>query len=230
MRIPLWKKWLSYLVPITLEEAASEQNPELSVILDRGRLQLLSGDAIYSWDDLYRNFLLAFEKLQIKERNIDQVLVLGLGLGSVPFILEKVFDCRFHYTAVEWDEVVSLLASKYTLSRLESPLDIVTADARVFVEVTEAQYDMVVVDIFEDELTPPPFETAEFLHDCGLLLRPGGLLLFNRLHGGNPAVRVLTERFFEQTFRKAFTGAWYIDTGGNWILCYQKEATPTEAA
>ncbi|MCB0574813.1 MAG: hypothetical protein KDC61_09635, partial [Saprospiraceae bacterium] len=94
MRIPLWKKWLSYLVPMTLEEAASEQNPELSVILDRGRLQLLSGDAIYSWDDLYRNFLLAFEKLQIKERNIDQVLVLGLGLGSVPFILEKVFDCR----------------------------------------------------------------------------------------------------------------------------------------
>lgn len=63
------------MVPLTLEEAGSQQNPELAVMLDRGRLQLLSGDAIYSWDDLYKNFLVAFNELKIAERPVEQVLL-----------------------------------------------------------------------------------------------------------------------------------------------------------
>lgn len=209
-------------MPLTLEETGSEQNPELSVVLDRGRLQLLSGDAIYSWDDLYKNFLVAFDQLDIGERPVKDVLVLGLGLGSVPYMLEKVFRCQYRYVAVEWDETIAELASKYTLSRLSSPIEIVIADAEVFVQVTEEQFDMVVADIFEDDLTPPQFETADFLRDCDELLRPGGLLLFNRLHGGSQAVRSITERFFERDFKNVFPAARAIDTGGNWILCHEK--------
>jgi spermidine synthase len=223
MHIPRWKKLLSHIVPLTLEETGSEQNPELTVALARGRLQLLSGDAIYSWDDLYKNFLLAFDQLKIEERPIQDVLILGLGLGSVPYMLEKVFHRNYRYTAVEWDEIVSELAAKYTLSRLSSPMDIVTADAEIFVQVTEEQYDMVVVDIFEDDLTPPQFETEEFLRGCDELLRPGGLLLFNRLHGGDASIRIITERFFERDFKAVFPEAWAIDTSGNWILCHQKQ-------
>lgn len=222
MKIPRWKKLLSHVVPLTLEETGSEQNPELTVSLDRGRLQLLSGDAIYSWDDLYKNFLIAFDRLKMDDRTIEDVLVLGLGLGSVPYMLEKVYHCKYCYTAVEWDETVAELAAKYTLSRLSSPIDVVIADAEVFVQVTEEQYDMIVVDIFEDDLTPPQFETEDFLLDCDDLLRPGGLLLFNRLHGGSAAIRTITERFFERDFKAVFPEAWAIDTGGNWILCYQK--------
>lgn len=214
---------LSHLVPLTIEETGSEQNPELSVVLDKGRLQLLSGDAIYSWDDLYKNFLVAFDRLRIDERGVEDVLVLGLGLGSIPYMLEKIFHRSYRYTAVEWDEIVSELAAKYTLSRLSSPVTVITADAEVFVQVSEERYDLVIVDIFEDELTPPQFETPAFLSGCRALLRPGGLLLFNRLHGGNAAVRSVTERFFERNFKDIFPEAWAIDTGGNWILCYEKQ-------
>lgn len=219
MHIPRWKKWLSHLMPLTLEEATSEQNPALSVVLSRGRLQLLSGDAIYSWDDLYKNFLLAFDQLKIDERKVDDVLLLGLGLGSVPFMLETVFHRRYRYTAIEWDESVADLAARYTLARLQSPVEIVTADAEIFVQVTEEQYDMLIVDIFEDEITPPQFCTEEFLEACSRLLRPGGLLLFNRLHGEDKSVRQVTERFFERRFKSVFPEAWAIDTKGNWILC-----------
>lgn len=36
MHIPLWKKWVSHFVPLTLETASSDKNPELAVVLDRG--------------------------------------------------------------------------------------------------------------------------------------------------------------------------------------------------
>jgi SAM-dependent methyltransferase len=219
MKIPRWKKWLSHLTPITLEVAASDQNPELRVALSRGRVQLLSGEAIYSWDDLYKNFLIAFDELQIDEREIKDVLLLGMGLGSVPYMLEKVFRRTYHFTAIEWDETVAELAYKYTLSRLESPVELVTADAEVFVELCEDQYDMLIIDIFEDEITPPQFCSVDFLENCKKLLRPGGILLFNRLHGEDEAIRSVTERFFVQTFKKVFQEGWFIDTKGNWILC-----------
>ncbi len=207
------------MTPLTLEEAASHQNPELAVVLSKGRLQLLSGGAIYSWDDLYRNFLIAFDKLEIDERNVSDVLVLGLGLGSVPFMLEKVFRRNYHYTVVEWDETICELAARYTFSRMDSSVDIITADAEIFVEITEETYDMIVVDIFEDDITPPQFTTPDFLESCKELLRPGGLLLFNRLHGDDPNIRRSTERFFERSFKKVFPDAVYFDTDGNWVLC-----------
>ncbi|HNM24705.1 MAG TPA: fused MFS/spermidine synthase [Saprospiraceae bacterium] len=221
MKIPFWKKWLSYLQPQVLEMTGSEQNPELTVLLYRGRLQLLSGNAVYSWDDLYRNFNRAFARLDLEQRPYEDVLLLGLGLGSVPFILEKVYGRHYRYTAVEWDETVAELATRYTFSRLDSPVEIVVADAAIFTEVNEDQYDMLIVDIFEDDLTPPQFLTREFLECCDERLRHGGVLLFNCLYNRSHE-RSATKRFFEHTFKAVFPGAEAFDTDGNWVLCYTK--------
>lgn len=205
------------MVPLTLETASSDLNPELAVVLDRGRLQLLSGNAIYSWDDLYHNFTIAFGSLEIENEPFEDALVLGFGLGSVPFILEKIYSRKYHYTAVEWDEMVAALASKYTLSRLSSPVEIITADAAVFVEVSGAEFDLIAIDIFEDDETPAQFESEGFLQACSQRLRPGGLLLYNRLYNSLQNQRK-TSRFYENTFLKVFPEAWKIDTGGNWVL------------
>lgn len=220
MEIPIWKKWLSYFKPQLLDSSSSELNPDLEVWLDRGRLQLISGVAIYSWDDLYRNFADAFTHLRIGERQISEVLLLGLGLGSVPFLLEKKHSVQANITAIELDEAVVDLAGKYALPRLKSYVEVVVADAEVFVAICEEQYDLVVMDIFEDEITPPQFETREFLEHCERLLMPGGLLLFNRMYN-SAADRVATERYFK-TFTSVFPTGGKIDTRGNWILFYEK--------
>jgi predicted membrane-bound spermidine synthase len=221
LKIPIWKRWWSYVRPVVLEETGSDKNPELTVLLDQGRLQLLSGDAVYSWDDLYRNFFMAFAQLEIDKRDIEEVLVLGLGLGSVPYMLEMNFRQYYQYTAVEWDETVAELAEKYSLSRLESPVQVIVGDAYTFVAVSEEQHDMIVVDIFEGELTPEQFETTEFLELCDDLLRPGGILLFNRLYGGN-VDKDIARRYYEETFKTVFPEGQYVDTGGNWVLYYEK--------
>ncbi|MFN4079352.1 MAG: spermidine synthase [Saprospiraceae bacterium] len=215
--IPFWKKWLSWLAPLTLESGSSVLNPELSVILSKGRLQLISGNAIYSWDDLYHNFTRLFESLDMRSRPRADVLLLGLGLGSVPYILEKKYGRRYAYTIVELDEMVADMASRYALDRLDSPVEIVVADALTFVEVCQQRFDMVIMDVFEDEMTPPQFETDAFLDDCIDLLRPGGILIYNRLANSEQQKRE-TNRFFERKFKRAAPEAAYLDTGGNWML------------
>ena len=219
MEVSRWKKWLSYISPIQLEATTSAYNPELTVMLDRGRLQLLSGNAIYSWDDLYHNFTRAFAHLEPENYPYKDVLLLGLGLGSIPYILEKVHHCKYHYTAIEWDEAVSELADRYTFSRLKSSVEIVTADASVFVEICEETFDMVIIDLFEDNKTPEVFETPYFLDDCLRLLNPGGMLLVNRL-SRTKADAVQSERYFEDVFKAALPDAYCIDTEGNYILCW----------
>lgn len=190
-------------------------------MLNRGRFQLLSGNAVYSWDDLYRNFSYAFGQINLAQRNYHDVLILGLGLGSVPFILERTYKRDYRYVAVEWDETVAELAYRYTLSRLKSPVEVITADAEMFVQICEEQFDLIIVDIFEDDLVPPQFEDPDFLRDCDELLLPGGMLLFNRLHGEHKDI-VSAERFYNHTFTKVFPNARYIDTQGNWIMVYEK--------
>lgn len=221
--VPMWKRWLSHVAPLTIEETGSEYNPELTVRLDKGRIQLLSGNAIYSWEDLYHNFARALETVDPVKRNPKKILLLGLGLGSVPYLLEKTYGLRCHYVSVDWDEAVAELAEKYTLSQLSSTTEVVIADATVFVAVCEETFDWIVVDIFEDNTTPESVEDEDFLSDCRALLRPGGLLLFNRLYHSDRD-KILTERFYEEKFKKTFPEGWKIDTKGNWILCFEQPA------
>ena len=221
MHIPIWKKWLSYLTTITLEEASSEVNPSLAVTLDKGRFQLLSNSAIYSWDDLYENFMTAFQTIDFQRFRPQEVLVLGLGLGSIPFMLEKKFGQKPHFTCVELDEVVAEWALKYTFSRMKSSVEIITTDAAIFVEVCEERYDLIIIDIFVDDVVPTAFEQAEFLHECQRLLAADGLLMYNRLFQ-KERERNLTERFYDHTFKSVFPEALVLETAGNWVLVNRK--------
>ena len=63
MKQPLWKRLLSHLFEIHIESTSSEYNPHLYVSLRKGRYQLSTANAIYSFEDLYYNFLMLLQKL-----------------------------------------------------------------------------------------------------------------------------------------------------------------------
>jgi spermidine synthase len=215
--VPSWKIWLSHLWPVVLHRCGSAHNPVLTVRLTKGRLQLLSGTAVYSWDDLYHNFLMAFMHLHADEQPWERVLVLGLGLGSVPYLLEKIFGCRCQYTAVEIDPTVADLARRYALPRMQSPITIAVADATAFVAQCTETYDLIAVDIFNDQLVPATVETEAFLLDCRRLLSPGGILMYNRLYD-TPEHRERTDSFFERAFRTVFPQGSALDVRYNRML------------
>ncbi len=222
MTAPRWKIWLSYLMELHVESVESEHNPHLYVSLKQGRYQLSTANAVYSFADLYSNFARAFELVDLDRLPGREVLVLGLGLGSIPYMLEKTFRRDYHYTAVELDEAVLYLASRYSLPQLRSGIELRQADALAFVEQGSACYDLICMDVFLDDYIPEPFEGQPFLQGLHDLLAPGGLLLYNRLAATTRDKR-RSRRFYEQHFRVVFPEGALVDVGGNYMLVNRRD-------
>ena len=220
--LPWWKKWLSYLFEFHIESAPSQYNPHLYVSLKNGRYQLCTAHAVYSFEDLYTNFFQTFKHLDLNKREIKNVLVLGLGLGSIPHMLENNFQQNYHYTLVEIDENIIALAEKYCLSRLSSPTMTIQADAYAFIMQNHDQYDLICMDIFLDDVIPSQFESPAFLEALKSTLSDNGILLYNRLYRQKED-KQKTIAFFEGPFSEIFSDAQYLDVSGNWVLMGERD-------
>lgn len=217
MRQPLWKILLSYIKEVPIEETGSIYNDSVEVLLSKGEYQLTTPDAIYSYGKRYDNFYEAFTQMDLERIRGEEVLLLGLGLGSIPLMLEKYFHRRYSYTAVEIDESIIHLASKYVLDELESPMTTVCTDALHYVTYCAAEFDMIAMDIFVSTHIPEEFETIDYLENLKDLLSPDGTLLFNRLYYYEADQR-RTEQYYEEVFLKVFPSGARLDINGNWIL------------
>lgn len=217
MKQPLWKRLLSYIKDVHIESATSIYNDELNVLLVNGQYQLVTPEAIYSYGKKYDNFFTTFKNIDLEKENFDTVLLLGLGLGSIPYMLEKYFNQNYQYTAVEIDEDIIHLASKYVLNQLKSEITTICTDAIRFVQIDQKQYDLVAMDVFVSDYIPQEFETEEFLLHLKNRISPGGLLMFNRLYFFEKD-KAKTKEYYNTIFKKVFPQGKYLNINGNWIL------------
>ncbi len=217
MRQPVSTRLLSYISDQLIEESESPYNPVLQVCLKRGRYMLKTENAIYSYADLYDNFSQSFERIKIKTLPVKDVLILGIGLGSIPFMLENRFSRNYHYSVVEIDVEVMRLFKTYVLDELKSPFDIRLGDALYFDSYFNQKFDLICVDVFTDVIVPPDLETLDFLEALKERLNPNGIILFNKL-AASLTDRTEARSFFKNYFLKIFPDATIIDTGTNYIL------------
>jgi spermidine synthase len=222
MKKSWWNIVKSYFRDVYLESTESVHNPELHIVLNNGRYQLCTGNAVYSYEDKYINFRRSFEWIDWSKQEIDQVLLLGLGLGSVPQMLEQVFNQQFEYHAVEIDEVIIDLANRYILKDLVSPMQLFCTDALQFVKWSQSRYDMIIMDVFDNDKVPKRFETREFLEDCSNLLSKRGFMLYNRLNLTENDYSE-TQNYFTQVFARVFPDASCSEIEGNFMLSSRKE-------
>ena len=217
MNIPIWKKWLSYFFEMHIESAPSELNPHLYVSLKNGRLQLCTANAIYSYEDLYDNFTKTFARFRKDFEVGNEILILGFGLGSVPIIMEKMFEKSFQFTGIEMDESVIYLANKYALPKINSPIQMINANAFAFAFQSAQKYDVIIMDVFIDDVIPDDFESTDYLEALKCLLKPNGILLYNRLALSDEDLEKTTV-FFENEFKSVFKDGHSMDVEGNWML------------
>lgn len=179
-QVSSWDYWLSFLFERHIISIESEMNGVLSLYLRKGRLMLCANEAIYSYDDLY--YIFREGLLLIKDfiqEDVKKVLVLGMGMGSIPILLENLVNKPMHYTLLEYDESVVWLAHKYSLHRLNNPFEVHIADAARYVQLTEEVFDLICVDVYKDHIIPHYFQSYEFLKNCKEILAPHGKLLYN---------------------------------------------------
>lgn len=210
-------KWMSHLVDVQIETVESAYSGTLEIICRKGRYALCTPNAVYSYDDLYVNFKNTFEQIDLGAFPIQKVLVLGLGLGSIPWLLETRFNKKYMYTFVEIDENVVNLAERYTLEYLNSPYEVFVEDAFQFVKEAKDRYDLITVDLFIDDLVPSAFETIAFLQNLKQLLTPQGLLLYNRL-AYNDLLLQKTTQFYEKSFQAVFKEGTMLELDDNRML------------
>ena len=216
MKPSLWKKSLSYFSEFHIESAPSDINPHLYVSLKNGRYQLCTENAIYSYGDLYDNFRRAFRALKWEAYKIEKILILGFGLGSIPVILEKMGK-SFHFAAVEIDENILYLFNKYVKSDIKSSIEFYQADASHFVSICNEKFDLVCVDVFQDDVIPYEIQSNSFLVGLKDILTSNGIVLYNRL-SRTKQDRKLSGEYFRDVFKAEFPEGTYLDVQGNWIL------------
>lgn len=211
-----WKKWLSYLVPVHIETIESEYNEYLELYMINGRLRLTTYDAIYSYDDRYYNFYKTFSH-SILPPHGSKVLILGLGLGSIVYLLENTFKKQYHYTAVEVDEAVLYLFGKYQQERLDSSIEIIGADAANFMLVQEQKYDLICIDIFIGEFVPSHIKENNFIKNIESALHPDGRILWNMLYDSEKHKEDV-DQFIELHFSPFFPDYGTLEVLGNVML------------
>ena len=168
----------SFFIPIKVWKGSSRVNPVLELFSFRGEWWLGTDDALYSTGTRYKPLLVAFYSIKGFLDTVQNVLVLGSGLGSAPAILSSMGH-RPHVTLVDIDEVVIDLARDLMDPKLKDDITYVVEDAEVFMRVNRQKYDVLVIDIFNSRAVPEFVSGIGFLEACKRSLNPSGYVVAN---------------------------------------------------
>ncbi len=213
----IWNTMLSYVSDIKLEKLHSPVSGDLEVVLSRARVQLNTLNATYSFEDLYTSYGTALQKINIEKKQISSVLVLGLGLGSIPYILQNKYKIDCIIDCVDIDPLIIQLARKYyPLPAKLMKLSIHNADAFDWMMQNDKKYDLITVDLFVDREVPKKLHQKNFIESLRHALAKNGTILFSRLKSNRPIEYLLWENLYT-----VFENGHDIETMGNAIYCWK---------
>jgi spermidine synthase len=175
------KEIVSYILPLQVEACSSKYNNLLEVMLRNGRYVLNSENANYSFGSLHAIFKGAFKDIDLGNLNISNCLLLGLGGGSVVNLIRKTHQLTMPITAVEIDPVVIEIGYKYFNLNTYGDLNIVNMDAFEFVKKNKEVYDIIVIDLYINDVVPGIFHSKEFVSNLRKCSHSNTIVLFNKM-------------------------------------------------
>ena len=137
-------------------------------------------------------------------RPVERMLVVGNAGGTIARAFGELYP-DVHIDGVEIDAKVTEAGRRF-LGLDDNPnLEVVTADGRPFLELTDNRYDLIVVDAYRQPYIPFYLSTKEFFELTRERLRPGGVLALNI--ASVPSDRRLS-RAIGSSVRAAYPQAW----------------------
>jgi spermidine synthase len=178
----MFKKFLSYFVPVNIVKRQSDISHNLEVTYNNGQLVLDSKNTNYSYGSLQRILrkglkYIGFERI----RGFKSILVLGVAGGSVIKTLVDEIDYKGRITGVEIDpKVIDIANTYFGLNQIEN-FEIVICDAFEFVLKSKDSYDLIIIDIFKDTVMPDFLFEDYFINHVNRMLNINGFILFNTM-------------------------------------------------
>jgi spermidine synthase len=178
----MFKKILSFLIPINIYKRKSSVSNSLEVTWANGELVLDSKNTNYSYGSLQRILRKGLKAIGFETINkMESILVLGVAGGSVIKTLVNEIQFKGKITGVEIDpEIIEIANTYFKLNKIPN-LSIVIDDAFEFVLKTNETFDLIIIDIFQDTNMPNFLFEKFFIDRIGSLLKPGGYILFNTM-------------------------------------------------
>lgn len=152
------------------------------------------------------------------------VLIVGLGGGSLPSTLQKMYP-NARIDVAEIDPAITQVAQKYFYFTPGNKMQVTEEDGRVFVKRAlkkKEKYDLVMLDAFDHEYIPEHMLTKEFLQEVRGLLTDKGVLASNTFS---------TSQLYNHesaTYYSVF-GDFYRLKGGNRVILLRNGGLPAMA-
>jgi spermidine synthase len=176
-RISWFQKVLSFLFPIVLKEMDSPLY--IQFVLKNNKILLNSQNANQSNGTLKYALHHAFSHFKWYEKtNVNQILILGFGLGSAYDLLSPIYP-NAKFVGIENNEVIYNFYENNSPHRPQLKLHLI--DAQDFITQCKDCFDLILIDIFNDEEIPDFIIHPSFWEQCHQALNPNGALLWNTL-------------------------------------------------
>lgn len=176
------QKIFSYLIPIKIFRKKSARSKMIEVTWTNGELVLDSENTNYSYGSLQRILRYGLRNIGYKAiLGMDHILLLGVAGGSVVKTLVDEIEYKGKITGVEIDSDMIQIANDYFNLNQIKQLEIIIDDAFEFVLKTKQQYNLIIIDIFEDTKMPNFLFERFFSERICSLLKDQGFILFNTM-------------------------------------------------
>lgn len=161
------------------EATAEGRSGPLTVRWENGRKVLNTAHANQSFGALHRVWQQTLDHVLLPEAPPSNVLLLGLGGGSVPAILRRELQIDAPLTAIELDpKMVELARAHFDLDAVRA-LEVIIGDATIQVHALRSRFDLVLVDLFDDLDLARGVDARGFLHGLRDRCDDGGVVCFN---------------------------------------------------
>lgn len=156
---------------------------------------------------------------------IDQMLIIGLGAGSIVKLFNKSYTIG-NIVGLEIDPLIIELGKKY-FDLNDSNLEIVNNDAKLYLENNFRKFDFLIVDAYKENVFESFFESLQFLEEAQNHLSDTGVLLINRVlcdYQSNVNLENKLKLIFKTVFAmKVYNNVFYISTNSPYAFKSEKE-------
>lgn len=146
-----FRKLISFVFPIT-DTYESDHSGKVDVTTLYGEVTLNTPNANYSYGSLQRVLKKGLNEIDLAK--VESILLLGVAGGSVIVTLRKELKFDGHITGVEIDPMMLELAEDLFSIKSDPITELILDDAFEFVKSVDKVFDLIIVDLFIDNVIP----------------------------------------------------------------------------